>query len=69
MKVTNYEISKKLAEIGFDAFEPFLEVENEQDALNGKKISDQDWLNIKNSAEKVGKKLFEQLRQNGYYLT
>jgi len=71
-----YSVAKMIIEAGYklpeyvvEAFEPFLEVENEQKTLNGKEISDKDWLNIKNSADKTAKKIFEQLRESGYYLT
>lgn len=43
-------------------FEPFLEIENVQ------KISDEDWLSIKNSAEKRAKQLLKRLQKEHLFI-
>lgn len=50
-----------------EQFEPFLEVESNQDVKGDKKISDDDWLRIKQSAEKIANKIYIKLKEEGYY--
>jgi ATP-dependent RNA circularization protein (DNA/RNA ligase family) len=46
-----------------DAFEPFFEIEANQ------KIENDDWVALKNSAQKAARKLHERLLGEGYYQT
>jgi hypothetical protein len=43
------------------SFEPFFEVESSMD------VSEEDWINIRDSAAKTARKVFEKLNQLGYY--
>jgi hypothetical protein len=51
-----------LPEYVVTAFEPFLEVEHDQP------LPDQDWKNLKASAEKSARKVLDRLREAGYFL-
>lgn len=51
-----------IAEHVVTTFEPFLEIEHEQP------LPDQDWKNLRASAEKSAKKAFLKLNEKGYYL-
>jgi len=61
---SNYRLPQEVVE----SFMPFLELEADQSIRwDGQVITDQDWLKMKTSAEKVAGKIFLKLREEGYY--
>ncbi|CAB4213354.1 hypothetical protein UFOVP1451_24 [uncultured Caudovirales phage] len=71
-----YSLTQKILDSGYilppqviEAFVPFLELEAAQDKRpSGEIITNEDWLKIKASADKISGKLFSKLRSDGYFL-
>jgi hypothetical protein len=69
-----HALAAKILESGFvlrqetlDLFQVFLEIEaNQTKTIDGTPFSDEDWLNLKKSAEKQAEKMFKELGQ--YYI-